>query len=156
LLVTFASMKKITSYLFSFFAILLFLASSTGISFVIHHCSDNHTSEFHLFASDYQCDHEKSECGCNSSTDEDHETEDCKINNQQKCCSNTKGYFKVTDNYDFSRYEFNFNALLQTEVSRCTISDQSQLFINYHFIYYSPPLLLSGQDILIHNSQLII
>lgn len=156
MLVTFATMKRIITYLFSFFAILLFLASSTGISFVIHHCSDNHTSEFHLFTSDYQCDHEKSECGCNSSTDEDHETGDCNINNQQKCCSNTSGYFKITDTYDFSRYQINFNTLLQAEVSSCIIAHYSLLSFKYQYTYYSPPLLFCGQDILINNSQLII
>ena len=148
--------KRITTYLLCTFAILLFLASSTGISFVIHHCSDNHTNEFHLFTSDYQCDHEKSESCCCSSKDDSTEEAGCNMHNNHKCCSNTKGFIKVTDKYESSRYQFKF----KTEVSNLVIISEPTAFthisVKKYFTHYSPPLLLCGTDILTKLSQFII
>ena len=155
----FASMiKRITTYLLCTFAILLFLASSTGISFVIHHCSDNHTSEFHLFTSDYQCDHEKTEnCGCCCGSEENSTDEsNCSITKNHKCCSNTKGFIKVTDKYESSRYQFKFNTEATSDIFSFKPAGYSQSYVKIYYSFCSPPPLLSGQDMLIQFSQFII
>jgi len=151
-------MKKITTYLFCLMAVILILVSSTGISFVIHHCSDNNTSELHLFTSDYECDHEKPDNCCHAENEENshQSTDNCCISKNHKCCSNTKAYFKVTDIYDFSRNQFNFNTELYTSIKFCKLIDIPLSYKNYYHTFYSPPLLHCGQDILIQISQFII
>lgn len=155
----FASMiKRITTYLLCTFAILLFLASSTGISFVIHHCTENHTSEFHLFTTDYQCDHEKTkncECCCGSGDNSVNESK-CKTISNHKCCSNTKGFLKVTDNYESSRYQFKYISDATREIFSFKPADFSHSYVKIYFSFYSPPPLLNGQEMLIQFSQFII
>ncbi len=138
-------------------AVILILASSSGISFVIHHCSDNHTSEFHLFTSDYQCDHEKTEnCGCCCGSEENSADEsNCSISNNHKCCSNTKGFFKVTDNYDFSRYQFKINPQSAVNIS-ITKPVNSLVFNTFLYTNTSSPPHLCGQEVLTHISQFLI
>ena len=149
-------MKQIINYILSSIAALVFLASSTGISFVIHHCSDNHTSEFHLFTSDYRCAHEKPETCCNQYQNSTHNSHQCSINKHHKCCSNTKGYFKVTDNYDFLRYQFKFNSDLSVNLNLITPINNLLIFNTYSFTNTSPPIRFSGQEVLTHISQFLI
>ena len=149
-------MKRIINYLLSCIAVLVFLASSTGISFVIHHCSDNNTSEFHLFTSDYQCAHEKPETCCNQHQNPTHNSYQCSINKHHKCCSNTKGYFKVTDNYDFLRYQFKFNPELVVNLNLILPFNNTHIFNIYSFANTSPHICLSGHEVLTHISQFLI
>ena len=153
IIITFVSMKKITTYLFSFSAILLFLVSSTGISFVIHHCSDNHTEEVRFFTSDYQCSHEKTAANYCDSEKGKGDQHQCNIHKKHHCCKNTKGYFKINDDYTFNRNNtidtpfiaFISNSFLYTE----------QLFVSVSGILNSnnPPFYREGQDFLCLHSQ---
>lgn len=150
-------MKKWFSYITSFAAILLFLVSSTGISFVIHHCSENNTNDFYLFANDYQCKKQKAESSCCCcEINHDNHSDNCTIIKAQKCCSNIKGYLKITDNYNTYSYQLSINPPIPSNINPTYIFDHIIYFNKYTSYYISPPNLLSGQDVLILNSQLLI
>ncbi len=145
-------MNKILTYIASLAAIMLFLASSTGISFVIHHCSDNNTNEFHLFVSDYQCAHEKApNCCADEENSKEHDC--CNVNKNEHCCKNTKGYFKISDEYTFDRNNKNFSPPIVFIANSFLFTDN--LFHSEYNIYTSksPPIKQSGQDILSFHSQ---
>lgn len=147
-------MKKITTYFLCLMAVILILVSSSGISYVIHHCSDNHTSEFHLFTSDYECDHEKPETYCNQNSQ--HKSLQCLISKHHKCCSNTKGYFKVTDIYNFTRYQFKINSISFVNLNLFSIINHNIISRTYSFKNTYTPLIFNGRSILTLNSQLLI
>jgi hypothetical protein len=137
-------MKRI-SIIFTFLVVMLFLASSTGISFIIHHCSENHTSELHLFVSDYKCSHELEKDNCCSGT----ENHSCLSNkNLKHCCSNKKGFIKIVDKYNISREIFSFDSFILTELMVFKFSDffseNSGFLVNNH----GPPKIFNGQDII--------
>lgn len=154
-------MNKIIKYLFIIITITLFLASSTGISFVIHHCSENHTDEFHLFTSDYACSHEKNSdegyCDCCDNHNNTNDTKNYSIDKNHKCCSNTRGYYKVTDNFDFSRLHYNFAKFsVANEIFTFNKSNFSFDAITTIAINISPPPKLIGKNIVKFISQLLI
>ncbi|MFZ4548826.1 MAG: hypothetical protein ACOYN4_15365, partial [Bacteroidales bacterium] len=78
------------------------------------------------------------------------------INKHHKCCSNTKGYFKVTDNYDFLRYQFKFNPDLTVNLNFIAPINNTLIFNTYSFTNTSPPIYHSGQEVLTHISQFLI
>jgi hypothetical protein len=149
-------MKRIIKLLLSSIAVIVFLTSSTGISFVIHHCSDNNTSEFHLFVSDFQCNHEKPESCCTQSQDPIHNSHDCKINKHHNCCSNTKGFIKVNDHFNFYRNHFKFFPPLFSDLNCISSIKLNSLFIIYSYESISPPDILYGDVISTHISQFLI
>jgi len=139
-------MKKILSYLFTFTAILLFLASSTGVSFIVHHCSENKTSEVHLFVSDYKCQHEKNEqencCSTNSKSN-------CtKFKHNTQCCSNKKGFIKIVDKYNISRESFTFELNFISEFLNFSFSNNHNIISNFLINYHGPPKFLGGQEVI--------
>ncbi|MFZ4726312.1 MAG: hypothetical protein ACOYMD_12800, partial [Paludibacter sp.] len=78
------------------------------------------------------------------------------INKHHKCCSNTKGYFKVADNYDFLRYQFKFNTNLPVYLNLITSINNSLIFNTYSFTNTSPPIYLNRHEVLTHISQFLI
>ncbi len=147
-------MRKVITYILSFTAILLFLASSTGISFVIHHCSAKQTKEIHLFTNDDQCKHKKAaRCCCANEEEENNEDRQCNVNKNYRCCENIKGYFKISDDYTFDRNNINISSPIAFISITPSFTD-NPLYPKAH-IYKSesPPLYRSGKGILCFNSQ---
>lgn len=145
-------MKKITAYLISFMAIALFLVSSTGISYVIHHCSANHTEEIRLFTSDYQCSHEQSNLCC-ADKNEKAIHHECSFNKNHHCCKNTKGYFRIADDYTVNIYKTSitpwFSFISTTFLFTARLIETSFQIYNSN----SPPASQSVQDFLSLLSQ---
>jgi len=148
-------MKKILSYIITYTAIILFLASSTGVSFIVHHCSENHTSEIHLFVSDYKCQHEQNDLeGCCSSKNE--KTSCTKLKHNHYCCSNKKGYIKIFDKFNISRENYLFNDIVFSELSNFNFSHTFSDFINFPISYRSPPIFIGGKQLIRFISAFLI
>ncbi|MFZ4399960.1 MAG: HYC_CC_PP family protein [Bacteroidales bacterium] len=154
--ITFAMMKRILNYLLSSIAVIIFLTSSSGISFVIHHCSEYQTSEFYLFANDYQCKHEKNESCCNQSNEVSHNSHECKIEKHHKCCSNTKGYLKVNDDFNYSRIQFKFSPPLFLDFNQVSSYILNSFFYTFLYKNNSPPEIINDEIISTHISQFLI
>ncbi len=150
-------MKKIITYIISFTAILIFLASSSGISYVIHHCNTAHTDHVLLFAHNYKCstetekEHTASSCCC-----EKHAAASEDVNlkhfNQSECCKNINGSYKTSTDYTVSRYKSSFSFSL--------VSFDTPYFFTSKIVFHtavpifeSPPLYRSGQELLCLHSQ---
>ncbi|MCX6231222.1 MAG: hypothetical protein NTZ33_06730 [Bacteroidetes bacterium] len=157
-------MKKITTYIVSIAIILLILASSSGISFVIHHCYTSKTEHVKLFADNYKCKTEteaeaeqaKPSCCCSRH----HESiEDHSLNhiNKSDCCTNTYKFLKFTYQYEngISAFKliisqipviFSFSALLNTAPK---IQENT-------YLYRPPPLIMAGKYLIhfVHNIKI--
>ncbi|NVN94213.1 MAG: hypothetical protein HXX18_02895 [Bacteroidetes bacterium] len=150
-------MKKTIKYIISYTAILLFLVSSTGISFVIHHCDTTKKDHVLFFTDHYKCETEtkaateKPEASC-CCTKHALSCEN-KTNNQftkSACCNNT---------YKYIKFSFQFDKVIS--IVKVIISE-TPYFINLspltihgadiqdkHSFYYPPPLPFVGK-LLIH------
>ncbi|MCX6231217.1 MAG: hypothetical protein NTZ33_06705 [Bacteroidetes bacterium] len=146
-------MKRITSYISCIVIIILFLASSTGISFVIHHCSNDHSEEIRFFAIDYQCAHEKITDDCAKDNYGQHH---CDKHSNHHCCKNTRGYFRIADEYTVSKSDIKINipVFVNTAVVVSPASIHSDFF-TYNNICSQHPSS-SGVSIYCMNSQFLI
>jgi len=146
-------MKKWINYITSILAILLFLVSSTGISYTIHHCSKRNINEFHLFAQDYQCESEKEQLCCGDK--EKSICEHCQQIKSEKCCSNFKGYFKIIENYQNLNYQFSFNCDFIIISDYSVFTSDIANFSSYTSIFKSPPIFRKN-EISTHLTQFLI
>jgi hypothetical protein len=144
-------MKKIITNIISFTAILLFLASSTGISFVIHHCYTAQTEHIRFFADTYKCKTEteieqpQASCCC-----EKHSlaSEDKSLVHlgKSECCKNTYQFLKI--NY---QYESGISTVKQliAEIPVLAAINSHLLYNNKisndPYLYHPPPLLMVGK-----------
>jgi hypothetical protein len=145
--------KRITSYINCIIIIALFLVSSTGISFIIHHCTKDHSEEIRFFTNDYQCAHEKIADDCKQDLKGQHH---CNTHNNHHCCKNTKAYFKVADEYTASKSDIKIN--LPVFINTAVVISPASIHpkhIKYSYILKFPPSS-SGASIYCLNSQFLI
>lgn len=143
----FAVMKKMLLYIITFASVLLFLISFAGVSFIVHHCSENHTSKIHLFVNDYKCEHEQehnASC-CNFSKSQ---TSCTKIKHNHQCCSNKKGFIKIVDKFNFSRENFNFDYVIVTGIIDFGLTNYFSSISNLQINYHDPPKLYGGKELI--------
>lgn len=149
----FCLVKRTTSYISCIIIIFLFLASSTGISFVIHHCSNNHSEEIRFFTNDYQCSHENPTDDCHRDNKGQHH---CEKHSNHHCCKNTKGYFKIADEYTASRTDIKIIIpIIDNKAIVISAADiHPEIIISNYF--YKQTTSFSGADIYCLNSQFLI
>jgi len=157
-------MKKITTYIVSFTIILLILASSGGISFVIHHCYTSKTEHVKLFADNYKCKTEteaeaelaKPACCCSKHQES---VEDLNSNqvNKSDLCTNTYKFLKFTYQYENGITAFKIILSQFTAVLQLTIYNNADTYIQPKpYLYHPPPLVMAGKDLIhfIHNIKI--
>jgi hypothetical protein len=159
-------MKKLTTYIVSFAIILLILASSGGISFVIHHCYTSKTEHVKLFADNYKCktetqaeaeaDQAKPACCCSKHQES---IEDKSLNhiNKSECCTNTYKFLQFSYQYENSMAAFKLILNQFTVITPFTIFQNTETNIQPKpYLYHPPPLILAGKDLIhfIHNIKI--
>jgi hypothetical protein len=157
-------MKKITTYIVSFAIILLILASSGGISFVIHHCYTAKSEHVKLFADNYKCKTEvqaeteqaKPSCCC-AKHQESINDESLNHINKSDCCSNTYKFLKFTYQYENGISVFKLILSQLPHISMLTKLVNTETNIRpIPYIYHPPPHILAGKDLIhfIHNIKI--
>lgn len=154
LLVTFATMKKITTYIISFIAIVLILASSTGLSFVVHHCNSSQSNSFKFFTDHYKCKTEieneqsKPNCCCAKHS----EMAENKLHNnlnKSDCCKNTYKYLKVSFQYDNGiSVQKTIIAHIPFVTNTCSFLNSKQIVTYIYSLYHPPPLAFYGKHLI--------
>jgi hypothetical protein len=156
LLVTFATMKKWLTYIASLAVIAVFLVSSTGISFTIHHCDTTHKDHLVFFSDNYKCETEtkaevekpQASCCCAKHEAENAQKSENKIS-KSTCCNNTYKYIKFSFQFDkvlsvikliASESPYFYTSKIIT-VNTFDIADNHQL-------YHPPPPKLAGKTLL--------
>jgi len=142
-------MKKQITNIIGLIAILLFLVSSTGISFVIHHCYTAKTEHIQFFADSYKCktETEKPEASCCCKKHEVLSKDKSLINfNKSECCKNSYQFLKISYQYE------NGHTTIKQIIAQCPFIVMLATLLNinnetqdYHQLYHPPPLLLVGK-----------
>lgn len=160
--VIFVPMKKLLTYIVSFTALILFLVSSTGISFVIHHCFTAQTEHIQFFANTYKCETEteavklKPSCCCAKHAAA-HEDKSLLHLGKSDCCKNTYQFLKMTYQYENTLTVIQQIVAHTPFISRLiAVSSNSIETLTHHQLYHPPPLQMFGKYLIhfIHNLKI--
>lgn len=126
----------------SLLIVVVFLITSVGFSFGIHHCDSSHENEIFFFEKDHKCktELEKPKCCCEN-----------KVVTESKCCSNS--HITVKMNVEYSVQHF-------TADQKIYFTNYCQDFLDFDFPDYTkqiegvnllrpPPNLLVGREIIL-------
>ncbi|MFZ4402117.1 MAG: hypothetical protein ACOYO1_18955 [Bacteroidales bacterium] len=155
-------MKKVITNIISFTAILLFLASSTGISFVIHHCYTAQTEHIKFFADTYKCKTETeiekphASCCCEKHNAASEDKSLIHLG-KSECCKNTYQFLKI--NYQYESGVSTVKQLISIIPVFININfslDDNNKYQDYQQLYHPPPLLMVGKYLIhfIHNLKI--
>ncbi len=135
-------------------AVVLILASSAGLSFVVHHCNSSQSDSFKFFTDHYKCKTEiekeeaKPACCCAKHA-EMAENKSQNNLNKSDCCKNTYKYLKISFQYNNS---FSIHKIIIANVpyisNICNVYNSKQIAEDISPVYHPPPLLFFGKHLI--------
>jgi CRISPR/Cas system CMR-associated protein Cmr3 (group 5 of RAMP superfamily) len=126
--------------------LVIFLITSVGFSFGVHHCDSSHENEIFFFTQDYKCktELEKPKCCCAH-----------KSVVENKCCSNSHLVLKMNVEYSVQQISSQQTILYISDLVSFTELNliDSKISETEIFFYRPPPNRLSGkQMVLLYHS----